>query len=51
MALKAMLDGSEPKPEHMDFPSVRDGVRGMAFIETVVEASKSDRKWYPFKSC
>jgi len=50
MALKAMLDGSEPKPEHMDFPSVRDGVRGMAFIETVVEASKSDRKWYPFKS-
>lgn len=50
MALKARLDGKEPEPEHLDFPSVRDGVRGMAFIETVVESSRSDQKWLPFKT-
>ena len=49
LALKSRLDSKEPKPEYLDFPTVRDGVRGMAFIETVVEASKSDRKWTPFK--
>lgn len=49
MALECRLDGREPKPEYLDFPGVRDGVRGMAFIETVVEAAKSDRKWTRFK--
>ena len=49
MALECRLDGKEPKPDYLDFPSVRDGVRGMAFIETVVEAAKSDRKWTKFK--
>lgn len=48
LALKSRLDGNEPEPENMDFPTVRDGVRGMAFIETVVRASKSDRKWTKF---
>jgi len=49
LALKARLEGRQPKPEHLDFPSVRDGVRGMAFIETVVESSKSKKKWTSFK--
>ncbi|MBN1292930.1 MAG: Gfo/Idh/MocA family oxidoreductase [Candidatus Latescibacteria bacterium] len=49
MTLKAVLDGKKPKPEHLDFPSIEEGIRGMAFIETVVEASASDRKWMPFK--
>lgn len=48
-ALKCRIDGVEPKPEYMDFPSVEDGVRGMAFIETVVEANKSNKKWTSFK--
>ncbi|WP_353412394.1 Gfo/Idh/MocA family oxidoreductase [Arenicella sp. 4NH20-0111] len=30
-------------------PSIADGVRGMAFIESVVSANKSDRKWHPIK--
>jgi predicted dehydrogenase len=29
----------------LDFPTVEDGVRGMAFIETVVKSSKSNQKW------
>ncbi len=48
-ALKAILDGRPPAPENLDFPTVRDGVRGMAFIETVVASSKSDTKWTAFK--
>lgn len=50
LALECRMDGKEPKPEYLDFPTVRDGVRGMAFIETVVEASKSSVKWMKFKS-
>jgi predicted dehydrogenase len=49
LALKSRLDGKEPKPEYLDFPTVKDGVRGMAFIETVVEASRSENKWMKFK--
>ncbi len=44
------LEGKKPDPIFLDFPSVDDGVRGMAFIESVVESSKSDKKWYAFKS-
>lgn len=32
----------------MDHPGVEDGVRGMAFIETVIESSRA-RAWTPFK--
>ena len=45
LSLQARLEGRDPEPEHTDFPTVRDGVRGMAFIATVVESSQSDRKW------
>jgi len=31
-----------------DFPTVDDGVRGMAFIDTVVRSAKSDSKWTAF---
>ncbi|MCB0854961.1 MAG: gfo/Idh/MocA family oxidoreductase, partial [Bacteroidetes bacterium] len=47
-ALRARLNGEEPSEFDMDFPSVEDGIRGMAFIETVVASSDSNQKWYPF---
>jgi predicted dehydrogenase len=31
-----------------DFPTIDDGVRGMQFIEKVVESSKSETKWINF---
>ncbi|MDH3711456.1 MAG: Gfo/Idh/MocA family oxidoreductase [Cyclobacteriaceae bacterium] len=43
--LRSVLNGDEPDPLYHDFPGIDDGVRGMAFIETVVAASKSDQKW------
>jgi predicted dehydrogenase len=48
LTLGCKLDGIEPTPEMLDFPSVEDGVRGMAFIENVVASSQSDKKWTPY---
>ncbi|MEQ9440756.1 MAG: Gfo/Idh/MocA family oxidoreductase [Cyclobacteriaceae bacterium] len=48
MTLRARMQGKEPDPQHLDFPTVDDGVRGMAFIENAVASGKSDQKWYPF---
>src|SRR5918993_4789586 len=31
LTLSARIDGTQPKPENLDFPSVADGIRGMAF--------------------
>lgn len=45
LALDCILKGNEPKPEYLDFPTVKDGVRGMQFIETVVASSESEDKW------
>lgn len=33
--------------EDFDFPTVDDGVRGMAFIEAAVASSKAKQKWTP----
>ena len=48
MTLRARMQGKEPDPQHLDFPDIDDGIRGMAFIENAVASSKSDQKWYPF---
>lgn len=46
--LRAKLEGKTPSKEAADFPSVDDGVRGMAFIDNVVASSKSNQKWWDF---
>ena len=44
--LRAVKNGEKPMPEMLDFPTVYDGVRGMQFIETMVEAGYNDnQKW------
>ncbi|MBD1391487.1 Gfo/Idh/MocA family oxidoreductase [Mucilaginibacter sp. ZB1P21] len=45
LALSAKIEGTEPKPEWLDFPSIDDGIRGMAFINNVVASNASDEKW------
>ena len=45
LTLQARLQGAEP-PAGLDFPTVDDGVRGMAFIAACVASSRSDRKWH-----
>ena len=45
LTLGATLDGVTPNPINTDFPSIEDGLRGMAFIESVVQSSQSNLKW------
>ena len=45
LTLIARLDGVTPSAEALDFPTVEEGVRGMAFIDNVVASSQSDKKW------
>lgn len=45
VALSTKLSGSDPEPETSDYPGVEDGVRGMAFIESVIASAGSERKW------
>lgn len=46
-AVKAHMEGKLADPIY-DFPSALDGVRGLAFIDTVIASSKSDEKWTKF---
>ncbi|HRK83540.1 MAG TPA: Gfo/Idh/MocA family oxidoreductase [Saprospiraceae bacterium] len=41
--LRARLEGRSADPLYADFPSVSDGVRGMRFIEKVVESSREEQ--------
>jgi predicted dehydrogenase len=49
-SIRAKLDGNAPSELELDFPTVIDGARGMAFIESAVESSQSDQKWYQMKN-
>lgn len=40
--------GEKPKPEWEDYPGIEDGIRGMAFIEHVLQSTQTDYKWTPF---
>ncbi|MBL7844475.1 MAG: Gfo/Idh/MocA family oxidoreductase [Cyclobacteriaceae bacterium] len=48
LTLSARLDGTKPSAL-LDFPSVDDGIRGMAFIDNVVKSGGSKEKWTPFE--
>lgn len=48
-ALQAKMHNETPSKESLDFPSVDDGVRGMAFIDNVVASAQSDKKWWDFE--
>jgi predicted dehydrogenase len=43
--VKASIEGRQPNEEWLDFPGVEDGVRGMAFIDSVIESGRSEMKW------
>jgi predicted dehydrogenase len=43
--VQARIAGIDPDPIRNDFPDIRDGVRGMRFIEKVIASGKSKAKW------
>ncbi len=47
--IRAHIKGDKPTELELDFPTVDDGVVGMAFIETVIESDKSSQKWTKIK--
>ncbi|HLO38154.1 MAG TPA: Gfo/Idh/MocA family oxidoreductase [Lacibacter sp.] len=48
LTVRAKMNGEQPKEEWLDFPSVKEGVRGMAFVNNVIESGQSDVKWKEF---
>jgi predicted dehydrogenase len=48
LTVRAKINGEQPKEEWLDFPSVKEGVRGMAFVNNVIESGQSDVKWKEF---
>lgn len=47
LTVMAMRNGKQPDEHIGDFPTVYDGVRGMQFVETMVEASlDNNTKWF-----
>jgi predicted dehydrogenase len=49
LTLIARLDGGTPSKEALDFPGVEAGVRGLAFIETLIRSNESLEKWTSFE--
>jgi predicted dehydrogenase len=45
--VRARLEGREPTAQELDFPTIADGVRGMAFIDAVVASGKANAAWTP----
>lgn len=48
-AIRAQVSGKK-LPKDLDFPTIDDGVEGMAFIETVVKSSTRGARWVKFPS-
>ena len=48
--LQAKRAGRKPTEENLDFPTIADGVRGMAFIETVVASAEAGATWLDFRA-
>jgi predicted dehydrogenase len=44
-AVRDYKPGKKIDPSRYDFPDVDDGVKGLAFVETVVKSSRSNQKW------
>jgi len=48
-AIRAKMTRTKPDPLMLDFPDVKDGLRGMLFIESVLASAKSNTKWLKMK--
>ncbi len=48
-AVRDYKPGKKIDPAKYDFPDVSDGVKGMAFVDTVIKSSKTNQKWTKLK--
>ena len=49
LTLSARLNGETVDSSLIEFPSVEEGIRGMAFIDNVVNSNTSNEKWVKFE--
>lgn len=49
LTLAARINGTAVNADVVDFPSVKEGIRGMAFIENVVKSNESSEKWVRYE--
>ena len=47
--VRAKGDGTAIDTNLVEFPSVTEGIRGMAFIDSVVRSNQSNEKWMPYQ--
>jgi predicted dehydrogenase len=45
LTLLAKINNTKIESDLIDFPSIEDGLRGMAFIDNVVRSNESNEKW------
>lgn len=45
LTLSAKINNSSVDTSVIEFPSIKEGIRGMAFIESAVKSSESNEKW------
>jgi len=43
--VSAKIEGTSPNPVHTDFPTVSDGVRGMKFIDAIIDSGNNNAAW------
>jgi hypothetical protein len=48
VAIADAIEGRKAPKEGYDFPTITDGLAGMAFIETAVKSGKAGAKWMKF---
>jgi len=48
-AIKAARNGERP-PEGVEFPTIADGVKGIAFIEAASRSSNANGKWVTYNA-
>jgi predicted dehydrogenase len=46
--IQCKLESIDPPVEALDYPDVNDGLRGMEFIDKLVESSEGETKWVDF---
>ncbi len=49
LTLSAKLNNSSVDNNVIEFPSIKEGIRGMAFIESAVKSSQSNEKWVDYE--
>lgn len=49
LTVSARLNNTTVNSELVEFPSIQEGIRGMAFINSVVRSNQSTEKWTPYQ--